>query len=191
MSNIPQNGSVGETSIKPEEKPKNDHAVEEGTSVLLGNGYAHGTSNNKRETDSACDDDTLDLDISFTSLVPYSFVRVVEIPMAHPRDLPGIILNLRKAILIDTLCRSLNLHETVQDANVDAAGGIGLRGASAGNRPVPGVGRNKGALDSKVPGMRPASTQVSSKTGERMKRRMRPWIAIYFCWILYLRQQTT
>lgn len=165
VSNIPQNGSVGETSIKPEEKPKNDHAVEEGTSVLLGNGYAHGTSNNKRETDSACDDDTLDLDISFTSLVPYSFVRVVEIPMAHPRDLPGIILNLRKAILIDTLCRSLNLHETVQDANVDAAGGIGLRGASAGNRPVPGVGRNKGALDSKVPGMRPASTQVSSKTG--------------------------
>lgn len=50
-------------------------------------------------------------DVSFSSLVPYSFVKVTEVPIAHPRDLPVILEHLRKAVLVDTLFRSLNLDQ--------------------------------------------------------------------------------
>lgn len=134
---------------------KKEHDIEDGTSVLLGNGYAHCPTSSEKEEQFG-DEDTLDLNVSFTSLVPYSFVKVVEIPIAHPQDLPGIILNLRKAILIDTFCRSLNLHETVvqenANSNVGMTGGVGLQartGQGSNNIQVPGVavglGRKSGA----------------------------------------------
>lgn len=64
-------------------------------------------------------------DVSFSSLVPYSFVKVTEVPIAHPRDLPVILEHLRKAVLVDTLFRSLNLdqkHSPVSGADGSSDG---------------------------------------------------------------------
>lgn len=169
------NGSNSLGQSEASASAKKEHDVEEGTSVLLGNGYAHcPTSDDQKENTQ--DEDILDLNVSFTSLVPYSFVKVVEIPIAHPRDLPGIILNLRKAILIDTLCRSLNLHETVQEnggSSSGVAGGIGLltrTGQGNGSRQIPGVavglGRKSGAPGGKgnAIGSNGAQVMISSNS---------------------------
>lgn len=128
----------------------------DGASVLLGSGFAHGGSTaeavssffdgNHENTNS---DEFMDLEINFSSFIPYSFVKVVEIPVSHPKNLPNIILNLRKCILLDTLCRSLNLHElsvpydgTDIDLSAHArrntfAGSINLnKGSNAGINPM-------------------------------------------------------
>lgn len=55
------------------------------------------------------------LDVNFTSLVSYQFVKTTEIPIAHPRDLPEIFTELRKAVLLESLCSSLDLDALGQD----------------------------------------------------------------------------
>lgn len=169
--------------------------------MLLGNGYAHcPTSDDQKENTQ--DEDILDLNVSFTSLVPYSFVKVVEIPIAHPRDLPGIILNLRKAILIDTLCRSLNLHETVQEnggSSSGVAGGIGLltrTGQGNGSRQIPGVavglGRKSGAPGGKgnAIGSNGAQVMISSNSNTGNEEGDETLIVICCCLIPCWMQQT-
>lgn len=58
-------------------------------------------------------------EVSFSSLVPYSFVKVTEIPISHPRDLPEIIKQLRKAILIDSLCESMSFNKKSANTQLD------------------------------------------------------------------------
>jgi hypothetical protein len=58
-------------------------------------------------------------EVSFSSLVPNSFVKVTEIPISHPRDLPEVIKQLRKAVLIDSLCQSMSLDKNTADPQPD------------------------------------------------------------------------
>ncbi|KAF5101227.1 hypothetical protein DV451_002271 [Geotrichum candidum] len=58
-------------------------------------------------------------EVSFSSLVPNPFVKVTEIPISHPRDLPEVIKQLRKAILIDSLCQSMSLDKKTADPQPD------------------------------------------------------------------------
>lgn len=118
-------GHQGSITGKAEEShfPHHEKGEGEKSSTLFGDGHSHGQEDEE-------DEDALDLDVSFSSLVPYPFVKVVEIPISHPRDLPRIVLLLRKSIMIDTLCRSLNLHETFNSQEA----GNGPRGSSSNGK---------------------------------------------------------
>lgn len=97
-----------DATVEPPSSPDRDH-------------YINSAFSNTNRTVTHPNGGETKLDISFSSLVPDSFVKVTEVPIAHPKDLPNILLHLRKAILIDSICQSLGLGEKVVAQDQDLA----------------------------------------------------------------------
>jgi hypothetical protein len=47
------------------------------------------------------------LDIMWANVAPFDLVRVEQVPISHPRDIPGILGELRRYALLETLWSSL------------------------------------------------------------------------------------